>query len=578
MAERRKRPRRPSTNQHTRQPLTSASSHRRPPVRSTTAATETALHESEERYRQLVELSPTPVAVHVDGTLAYVNPAALALFGAQSAEELIGKSIWDIVPSDYHEQTKQRLSQIRSEGRAAEFRELKLIRLDGELIDVEVASAAITYAGHPAIQTVIRNISDQKRVEQALRASEERYRNLFENANDAIATFTVEGITTSLNRGAEVLLGWTRDELIGQSYNTVLTPAARTIAADRTRRFLAGEDMPSIFEIEMLRKDGTPVLTEARTRPIRDRQGTVIGFQGTYRDIRERKQAEHQLRESQQLQEHIADTLPEILYLYDLATRRVLYCNRRITTVLGYTPADIEGKTIEHLRQLVHADDAAQFATWDQQFASASDDDRFESRYRLKHRNGAYRWLHVRERICTRTETGAPARILGIASDITATRSIHELAGRQHLKRKDLPARLRAFREKLGYTQAEFGRIFGGLNQRQIGSYETGAADPSFDLLFALQAHGYPLEYILGPSSPTLLDETLLHLTSGYSQQAVMAQLAEAIQRMAAQQRDAIARVLRELGLDPTPFTDTERALVERAQESVALHRKKTKS
>lgn len=578
MAERRKRPRRLSTKPRTKQSLLSASVPHRPPVLSTPVATETALHESEERYRQLVELSPTPVVVHVDGTLVYVNPATLPLFGAQSAEELIGTSIWDIVPPDYHEQTKQRLNQIRSEGRAAEFRELKFIRLDRALIDVEVASAAITYAGHPAVQTVIRNISEQKRIEQALRTSEERYRNLFENANDAMATFTIDGITTSMNRGAELLLGWNRAELIGRPYDFVLTPTAQKLAADRTRRFFAGEGMPSIFELELLHKDGTPVLTEARTRPIRDRQGTVIGFQGTYRDIRERKQAESQLRESQQLQERIADTLPEILYLYDLDTRRVLYCNRRITTVLGYTPADIEGKTIEQLRQLVHEDDTAHFATWDQQFASASDEDRFESQYRIKHHNGAYRWLHVRERICTRTETGAPARILGIASDITATKTIHDLAGRQHLKRKDLPERLRAFREKLGYTQAEFGRIFGGLNQRQIGSYETGAADPSFQLLFALQAHGYPLEYILGPSSPTLLDETLLHLTSGYSQQAIIAQLAEAIQLVAVQQRDAIAHVLGELGLDPTPFTDTERALVERAHEAVTTNRKKTKS
>src|SRR5581483_1069213 len=159
--------------------------------------TETALRESEERYRQLVELSPEPLLVHVEEKIAYVNAACLALFGARHAEELLGKSIWEILHPDSVAIIRQRLHQIRTEGRAPLLQEIKLIRLDGQLIDVEVAGAAIRYQGQPAVQAVIREIGERRRAEEAQRATEESYLNLFENANDAIATFSVEGIVSS---------------------------------------------------------------------------------------------------------------------------------------------------------------------------------------------------------------------------------------------------------------------------------------------------------------------------------------------------------------------------------------------
>src|SRR6185369_17708825 len=126
-----------------------------------------------------------------------------------------------------------------------------------------------------------------------VRESEKRYRSLFENANDAIATFTLDGTITDINRGAERMLGWSRDELLGQHVRMVATPSSVALAEKRARRFLAGEKLPSsAFEVELVRKDGRSILAEARTRIIRDEEGTPLGFQGIYRDLTERTQAE----------------------------------------------------------------------------------------------------------------------------------------------------------------------------------------------------------------------------------------------------------------------------------------------
>src|SRR3989442_14243185 len=101
-----------------------------------------------------------------------------------------------------------------------------------------------------------------------------------------------------MNRAAELMVGWSREELIGQHVRKVATPASVALADERARRFLAGEKLPSsTFEAELVRKDGSVVPVEARTRAICDKEGKPIGFQGIYRDISSRKPLERQRAE-----------------------------------------------------------------------------------------------------------------------------------------------------------------------------------------------------------------------------------------------------------------------------------------
>lgn len=131
--------------------------------------TEEALRESEKRYRRLVELSPDAIAVHSEGKIVFVNTAGAKLLGAASPEQLIGKPVIDVVHPDYRQIVKERIRKMMEERKEAPLIEEKFIKLDGSVIDVEVAAAPITYRGKPAVQVVIRDITERKKMEEALK-------------------------------------------------------------------------------------------------------------------------------------------------------------------------------------------------------------------------------------------------------------------------------------------------------------------------------------------------------------------------------------------------------------------------
>lgn len=133
---------------------------------------EKMLRESESRYRRIIKLSPEPITIHSDGIFIFANDAALKVVGAARIEEVIGKPILDFLHPDYHELEKERYRSISTVERLESI-ELKIIRMDGEIIEVETSSICIDeYLGKPVIQNVMRDITDRKRTEDMIRKSE----------------------------------------------------------------------------------------------------------------------------------------------------------------------------------------------------------------------------------------------------------------------------------------------------------------------------------------------------------------------------------------------------------------------
>lgn len=143
---------------------------------------EQAFQKSEERYRQLVEMCPDALLVQSDDRIVFANTAAARLLGAGRVEQLIGKPLKEIVRPDYWEMMQQRLRQLREEGttffwKSAQSRvqrlqgdaavvpfiEEKFVRLDNQVVDVEVAAAPLTFENRPAVQIIARDITHRKR-------------------------------------------------------------------------------------------------------------------------------------------------------------------------------------------------------------------------------------------------------------------------------------------------------------------------------------------------------------------------------------------------------------------------------
>ncbi len=142
-----------------------------------------------------------------------------------------------------------------------------------------------------------KEITTRARVEQLLRESEKRYRGLIENVSDGILSCSLDGIITDINWGLEVMLGWSRQDLVGAHYRKITTPDSVTRGDERIRLAVAGERLPTLFETEMVRRDGSTVPVEIRARLRRDKVGQPIGAIATLRDISTRKALDRQRQE-----------------------------------------------------------------------------------------------------------------------------------------------------------------------------------------------------------------------------------------------------------------------------------------
>jgi len=156
-----------------------------------------------------------------------------------------------------------------------------------------VAASTLTFVLVALAGAVVnRDVLKRKQVEAELRDSEARYRTLVENANEGIISITLDGKIASINHCLEMMLGWSREELVGESYDKIFTPTSATEGEERLRHALAVERFPSTYEAESVRKDGTVVPVEVRSGFLRDGTGQIMGLLALHRDISVRKTLE----------------------------------------------------------------------------------------------------------------------------------------------------------------------------------------------------------------------------------------------------------------------------------------------
>ena len=278
---------------------------------------------------------------------------------------------------------------------------------------------------------------DHSRAQEALRESEERHRLLADNASDVIWILDFDGHFTFVSPSVEKLLGYMPEEAMSLGLEQLCTPASAALAVselERMKTTLAteGDALPFRGEIENVCKDGGTVWTDVSTSLMKDVAGQVIGILGVTRDISRRKQAELALQKlNMELEERIAARTAELAtseerfrLAMDAATDGLWdtyyltgesYFSPGYFRMLGYEPDELPQR-LDTWLGLMHPDDlAALNAVRDEKFAA----DHFEAEFRMKAKDGAYRWILSRGRVMSRDAQGRVERALGTHTDIT---------------------------------------------------------------------------------------------------------------------------------------------------------------
>ncbi|MEN3334596.1 MAG: hypothetical protein V7641_3961 [Blastocatellia bacterium] len=302
---------------------------------------EAALRESEAQYRRLLETTYEGVWVFdAAQRTTYVNQRLAEMLGV-SAEEMIGRPAADFLDDAARADVEQRWQQ-RTQGIKEQY-DLRLRRKDGADVWVIVCATPIfnergEFIGSLSMQT---DITNRKRIEEELKKSEERYRDLIENAHDIIYTHDLKGNYISVNKAVEQILGYTPEESLRMNLIQTVAPEYVETARQMVAKKLAGEKVTAYY-LEIMAKNGRRIAVEVNTRLIHQ-DGTPVGVMGIARDVTERKQLEEQLRQSQKM-EAIGQLAGGIAHDF----------NNLLTAIIGYSDLTLKPlKTEDPLRHYV---------------------------------------------------------------------------------------------------------------------------------------------------------------------------------------------------------------------------------
>ena len=307
---------------------------------------EEQLRASEERYRDLVENSRELICTHdLDGLILSANRAAAEVLGHDGKEFIEKKNLREILAPEVRDGFEDYLARIRKDGVASGT--MLVQTSSGERRIWEYYNTLRTEGvAAPIVRGMARDVTDRRRAEEALRASEERFRELFENAKDAIYVQDLAGRYTSVNRAAEKLSGYTRDEIIGKHFNQFVAPEYLPLVCAKFSKKLA-DKAQTAYEIEVIAKDGRRVPVELSSAVIL-KDGVPVGIQGIARDITERKRAEDDLRQQKEILQKIFDHIPVMIRLAG-PDGDVQLVNREYERITGWSLEEIQKRQPEYL-------------------------------------------------------------------------------------------------------------------------------------------------------------------------------------------------------------------------------------
>ncbi len=289
----------------------------------------TELKKSEEKTRRLaniVESSNEAIGtMSLDGVITTWNRGAEQIYG-YSAKEILGKSGSVLTPSSLCQEPKKLIEMVK-QGKEIRQYETYRLRKDGKLIEVSLNLSPVYDASGKLtdISVIASDITERERAEEKLRASEKKYRDIVETANEGICLINGEAIITYINKKLADMLGYGPEEVIGRPALDLFEKGNKSIVKAYMERRRRGEN--ESYELKLIRKDGSPLWVLISARSDFDSGGKFMGSLSMLTDITKRKEAEEALANMEvvrkkEIHHRIKNNLQVISSLIDLQAEK----------------------------------------------------------------------------------------------------------------------------------------------------------------------------------------------------------------------------------------------------------------
>lgn len=250
-----------------------------------------------------------------------------------------------------------------------------------------------------------------------------------EQAPDAVLITTADlnppGPTiVYVNSAFTRLTGYSSEEILGHTPD-ILEGANTQRSLLKELQAVTPRGTPSTWRAVYYRKGGEEFLMEVSVSPLRDPSGNITHFMAVLRDVTDVWRVEDALRQNERLLRHISDTLPAVLFIYDIEEEKLVYVSRESLDMVGYLSSELTSGQVD-LEQLIHPDDLSRVKGEMERLQTADDEIMVEAECRVQHRGAGWKWLLLRATVFERFLDGSARQLLGVALDVTESRRLRE--------------------------------------------------------------------------------------------------------------------------------------------------------
>jgi PAS domain S-box-containing protein len=387
-----------------------------------TPAPKLPLIDDDTRYQKILDtIEDGYYEVDLAGTMIVASESLCRLYG-YAKDEFLGLNYKDYTGEETARKVFEAYHRVFTTGRPIKKLDWEIIKRNGTTGQTEVSISLIRdeHGQGVGFRGIVRDVTDRWLAEQALRASEERYRSILDSIEDVYYEVDLAGNFVMFSQSLERMYGYSRDELMGMNYRAYIQEEYIDEVFETFNRVYTTGEPASGSDWETVTKDGSTIHLEASISLIRDARGEPTGFRGIIRDITERHRAEQALKESEERYRLLAEEAHDVIWSVDLQTMRFTQISPSVERLLGLTVPGALGRDFAEVfgpelnDMVVESLDAR-----GSQVGAAEDDQRQTGEFQVRHRDGRTIWVEATIAFY-RDDGGRPLGIVGVARDVTS--------------------------------------------------------------------------------------------------------------------------------------------------------------